>query len=174
MTTLLTTTEDRATPTTLTGPGRHLAGGRVVVGVDGSDCSLRALRWALDEGALRHRPVHVLLTWSVPATLGMSPISIPADVDLEAGARLELADIRRDNVDDTGPRPADSPVTSQALVGDAASALVEASADASLLVVGTRGHGEFTGMLLGSVSQYCVAHAHCPVVVVRGEDPGKH
>lgn len=145
--------------------GRPAPGG-IVVGVDGSDNSLTALRWALDEGLLRHLGVHVVLSWAMPPVLGMAPVVLPSEEELDAGARGELARIVTDHAGPAG-RPTDSPVTSAVMEGSPARELLAAAEDASLLVVGTRGHGGFAGLLLGSVSQQCVAHATCPVVVVH-------
>lgn len=147
--------------------GERAASDRIVVGVDGSDCSLTALRWALAEGDLRHLPVHVVLSWSMPPILGMAPVVLPSESELEAGARAELDAIVKEHAENVQGRSADSPITSAVAEGSAALALIAAAEQASLLVVGTRGHGGFAGLLLGSVSQQCVAHASCPVVVVH-------
>lgn len=145
---------------------------RIVVGVDGAPPSLVALTWALAEGALRRVPVHVLLAWSTPVALGMAPVALLADIDIEASARDQLDTILRQHGPASGDRPANSPVTSAVQEGGAAGVLLAAARqDASLLVVGTRGHGGFTGLLLGSVSQQCVEHGTCPVVVVRETSP---
>lgn len=144
--------------------------GRIVVGLDGSDCSVEALRWALQEGIVRHDPVHVVMSWTMVPLLAMVPVVPPPEVDLESAARDRLAAILKDHADLIGRRPADSSVTSAVVEGGAAVALLDAAADASLLVVGSRGHGGFTGLLLGSVSQQCTAHAVCPVVVIHTSD----
>jgi nucleotide-binding universal stress UspA family protein len=142
--------------------------GRIVVGVDGSASSAAALAWALDEGVVRHQPVHVVLTWMMPAVVGMSPSMLPPHSEVESGARQQLEQIVAAQTTAAGPRPADSVVTLEVVEGSAPSVLVTSAHDASLLVVGSRGHGGFAGLLLGSVSQQCAAHAPCPVVVVRG------
>lgn len=140
--------------------------GRIVTGVDGSPGSAVALAWALAEGALRHVPVHVVLTWALPATVGYAPMMMVSDVDMEGAARSAL-DAALSGHGDLDQRPSDSPVTTEVVEGNAAHTLLDASRDAGLLVVGTRGHGGFAGLLLGSVSQQVVAHATCPVVVVH-------
>jgi nucleotide-binding universal stress UspA family protein len=106
-------------------------------------------------------PLHALIAWDVPASYGIP--AIYDDVDLESQARSTLA---RTVADALGTS---SSVTLRAEQGHPAAVLVVASTAARLLVVGARGHGGFAAALLGSVSHQCIHHAHCPVVVVRGE-----
>ncbi len=162
------TTDTASDPATggATGPAR------IVVGVDGSAPAAAALAWALDEGALRHAPVHVVLTWSMPPVVGMSPMVMPAEADLQIGAQQELDAMLKGLSDSLDRRPEDSPVTSEVLEGSPAPTLLTTSRGATMLVLGSRGHGGFAGLLLGSVSQHCAAHASCPVVVVRGAAAG--
>ncbi len=115
---------------------------------------------------LRHVPVHVVLTWALPATVGYAPMMMVSEVDMESASQAAL-DAALSEHGDLDRRPADSPVTTEVVEGNAAHTLLDASRDAGLLVVGTRGHGGFAGLLLGSVSQQVVAHATCPVVVVH-------
>jgi len=125
----------------------------VVVGVDGSANAARALHWALDE-AYAHGCKVVLVHGVELGTAAASPYG--------SGVVLEqLEEAGREVLD---------PSETRLEVGSAAHALIEASRGAELLVVGSRGHGGFTGLLLGSVSSACVHHAHCPVVVVRPSD----
>ena len=132
--------------------------GRIVVGVDGSAASRDALRWAQWQAELTGAPLEVVTAWSYPTSYGFPVI---ADVDWEQGARTVLDEA----VDEAlGPQ---ADVTRRVVEGHAARVLVEAADGADLLVVGSRGHGGFTGMLLGSVSEHVVTHASCPVVVVR-------
>lgn len=145
-------------------------GARVVVGVDGSWCSLAALAWAVAEGGLRHIPVHVVLAWQLSAVVGMSPLLLPPGYDLQVEGRHTLDGILRDHTGPPADRPPGSPITSEVINAHPAEALVDAARDAALLVVGSRGHGGFTELLMGSVSQHCVTHAHCPVVVVHAPD----
>ena len=86
-------------------------------------------------------------------------------MDLEAWATQQL----ETSVSATLGDSPDRPVETLAVEGQPAPVLLDAASDADLLVVGSRGHGRFSGMLMGSVSTHCVAHASCPVVVVRGE-----
>lgn len=137
----------------------------IVVGVDGSPSSLAALDWAGRQGSLTHEPVLVILTWEWPHDLGWAP-PLPANFDPAADASHVLDEA-------VGAARAAHPqveIRGSVTQGRAAATLVEASRGASLLVVGSRGHGGFTGMLLGSVSQHCVTNARCPVVVVRDGD----
>ena len=140
---------------------------RIIAGVDGSEASLAALRWAVRQARLSGGIVDAIIAWQIPASsigYGFAPISGDTLCYLEENAKETLAEAISKA---TGPQDTDwvHSVVTQAIPGQA---LTEASADADLLVVGSRGHGQVTGALLGSVSQYCVHHAHCPVVVIRG------
>ena len=135
---------------------------RIVVGVDGSAASLDALRWAARQAELTGARIEALATWTYPYSTGFG--GAVADFDL-AGATRQVLDQALAQVE------TDVPVTGRVAEGSAPLELIEASRTADLLVLGSRGHGAFTGMLLGSVSQHCVSHAHCPVVVVRGGTP---
>jgi nucleotide-binding universal stress UspA family protein len=138
----------------------------IVVGVDGSPASTEALRWALDEARLRNASVRVVQAWSfphLPAAPGMVPPLVLDPDELRRQAE-ELAGRTVSEV--AGPDP-EVEVDTVAVHGSPAHSLVEAAANADLLVVGSRGHGGFAGLLLGSVSQQCAHHAPCPVVIVR-------
>jgi nucleotide-binding universal stress UspA family protein len=136
--------------------------GRIVVGVDGSSHSEEALRWALGQARLTGQPVEAVTSWRIPA-VGVDGAAALLVLDWEGDAVSTLRDTVAKVVD-----PADADRVSQRTVmGHPAKVLLEAAADASLLVIGSRGRGGFTGMLLGSVSQNVVARAACPVVVVR-------
>jgi nucleotide-binding universal stress UspA family protein len=137
---------------------------RIVVGVDGSESSLQALERAARYAELTGAALEVITTWAWPATYGWPP-QIPADWDPLADVTKELDKI----VDQLRQARPDVTVHPRVLEGHAAPVLIEASRGAELLVVGSRGHGEFTGMLLGSVGEHCVSHAHCPVLVERGD-----
>ena len=138
---------------------------RIVVGVDGSEESKAALRWALDEGRLRSARVRVIYAWTLPHTTAwgyVPPIQLNIAAlqhDAEEFLDSVIAEAKTEGVD----------VVRAAVEGLAARVLVEAAAEADLLVVGSRGHGGFAGLLLGSVSQQCAHHAPCPVVIVRGK-----
>jgi nucleotide-binding universal stress UspA family protein len=137
----------------------------IVVGVDGSDESARALEWAADEARARDARVQVISAWHVPALVyssGYAPMVAPSTEESSEHAARAIAEGVANELESGG-------LEAEAVVvrGNAAEALIDASADADLLVVGSRGHGGFTGLLLGSVSTQCAHHAHCPVVIVR-------
>jgi nucleotide-binding universal stress UspA family protein len=134
--------------------------GRIVVGVDGSEGSATALRWALEEAALRHATVDVVHAWVYPYVGEASFALSEGEFEAQAQAVLDRS------VEQGGPPPAGVVVNPVLVHGPAAGALIDAAADADLLVLSSRGHGGFVGLLLGSVSQQCVHHAPCPVVIV--------
>jgi len=138
----------------------------IVVGVDGSEPSLQALKWAHGQARLTGATLRVLTCWEISTATGWAP-SFPVDYDPEAIARRVLDDAILDTL---GPTP-DVPVERVVKEGHAAPVLLAASAGADLLVVGSRGHGAFAGMLIGSVSEHVVRHAPCAVVVVHCPKP---
>lgn len=140
----------------------------IVVGVDGSDSSRSALEWAYDEAAHHGASLTVVTTWHPPA-LPMTPPygSIPPDDYGDQPRRQALALLERFTSELVPKDPAVDVRMSVEEGQNPAKVLIERSQEADLLVVGSRGHGGFAGMLLGSVSQHLVAHADCPVVVVR-------
>jgi nucleotide-binding universal stress UspA family protein len=136
---------------------------KIVVGVDGSVDSQRALDWALREAVLRHAKVIAVHAWRLPAIGGAELVAPVIDPDeLEESARAVLGE----SIDAAAREHPDVAVQQVVVCGSAAEALIELSHDADLVVVGSRGHGGFAGLLLGSVSQQCVHHASCPVVVI--------
>ncbi len=141
----------------------------VVVGLDGSDGSLRALRFAAEEARLRGAKLRAVLAWEYPLTLYEGAAWAMADAETMA----EFERVARERLDRTLTSEQAAlegvEVEREVVQGGPAPSLIDAAADADLLVVGTRGHGGFVGLLLGSVSQHCVHHAPCPVVVVPGE-----
>lgn len=139
--------------------------GTIVVGVDGSDSSLEALRWAKRQAELTGDRLEAVIAWEYPAGIWASMAAgIPAELDLEslAGDVLNEA-LGKVLGEDT------SAVESKVLAGNAAQVLIELSETASLVVVGDRGHSGFTAAVLGSVSTHVTQHAHCPVLVFRGK-----
>ncbi|MFF6996258.1 universal stress protein [Streptomyces sp. NPDC008313] len=140
--------------------------GRIVVGVDGSDSSKQALRWAVRQGELTGGVVEAVTAWDFPqfhGALGWLPPSSGDEAALEGRARAELKQAVEEAV---GPDPS-AEVRTDVRYGTPASVLLNASHGASLLVVGSRGLGGFAGLMLGSVAQHCAQHASCPVVVFR-------
>lgn len=135
--------------------------GRIVVGVDGSDASRDALRWAAHQAELTGSHLEIIMTWELPGSTWAIPL--PENVDFEADAREALRRVVHETL---GPDVGES-VTALVQEGHAAPVLVDASNGADLVVVGSHGRGAFAGMVLGSVSSHVVSHARCPVVVVR-------
>jgi nucleotide-binding universal stress UspA family protein len=148
----------------------------VVVGVDGSAGAKVALRWALGEARLRNSPlraVHALpfgyigdSVEAYPYWGGWISFSTSLGVDLNDLHRA-AEDLLERAIVDVGTEAEGIEIERQVIQGPAAEVLVQAASPRDLLVVGSRGHGGFTGLLLGSVSQQCVHHAQCPVVVVH-------
>jgi nucleotide-binding universal stress UspA family protein len=144
---------------------------RIVVGVDGSPGSRAALRWAVGQAALNGAVVDVVMAWQIPAELesfAWAPVYAEEPGEFAAFA----TDVKKtlETVVSGEVEPADRQrVTSRVVNGHPAEVLLEAAAGADLLVVGHRGHGAFADALLGSVGQYCVHHAQCPVLVMRGD-----
>ena len=135
----------------------------VLVGVDGSQESMRALRWAARYARMSRAPLQVVMAWDLPRNYGMP--ALYDDVDFAEQTRARLAA----TLAAAGDLDVDV-VAQQVEQGHPAAVLVGASDKARLLVLGSHGHGGFTASLLGSVSQQCIQHAHCPVVVVRGRN----
>ena len=135
---------------------------RIVVGVDGSSPSKAALAWAVRQAGLTGAAVDVVTAWEFPSFF---PTPWPPELGgdwKELAQRVVTGAVAE--LPDTGGHVEIRP---QVAEGNAAQLLLDASAGADLLVVGSRGHGGFAEVLLGSVSQHCVHHATCPVVVIR-------
>lgn len=140
---------------------------RIVVGVDDSVGGRAALAWAMREADLRHATVAVVHSWMMPWAEGYNPAWAVDRAAFGADERAALTAV----IDAERAATGSTAETTLAVVqGTSASqALMEAAEGADLLVVGSRGHGGFVGLALGSVSTACVHHAPCPVVVVRPE-----
>ncbi|UZJ26433.1 universal stress protein [Rhodococcus antarcticus] len=138
--------------------------GRVVVGVDGSPSSLAALRWAARVGGALGLELDAVTSWEFPASYGMAGGIGGWDPEVDAGAILASA------VDTAFGGPGPAGLRTHVRRGRPAPVLIAASHHAELLVVGSRGHGGFAGLLLGSVSAQCAEHSACPVVVVHGDE----
>lgn len=136
----------------------------IVVGVDGSDTSAHAMRWAAEQARATGAKLLAISVWDIPTGYGWGPDISNLDLagealrGLEQTAQRALADL---------PDAPDVQVESRVEQGHAARVLVAASREAELLVIGNRGRGAFTGMLLGSVSQHCAQNAECPVLIYR-------
>ncbi len=141
---------------------------RIAVGVDGSDTSRKALLWAYDEAGHHGASLTVVTTWHPPA-LPMTPPygSVPPDDYGDQPRREALELLERFTAELVPKDPVVDIHTSVEEGKNPAKVLIERSKEVDLVVIGSRGHGGFVGMLLGSVSQHVVAHAECPVVVVR-------
>lgn len=139
---------------------------RIVVGVDGSEGSVAALRWAVAEAVLRGAVVEAVNAFHVPYVGAASVMPLMLDPkEFEESARAALRKVVAD-VDTAGLT---GPIVELVVEGPASMVLVEAGTRASMLVVGARGHGGLAGMLLGSVSRQVTEHATVPVVVVPKE-----
>jgi nucleotide-binding universal stress UspA family protein len=141
----------------------------IIVGIDGSDHSRRALEWAVKEAAIRHAPLTVLVVQPAIAGYSGSATAYPGDA-AQAEQGRKTAQEETDQVVAGLGGSAPETVTVQAAIGIPAAVLIEASKDADLVVVGSRGTGGFRELVLGSVSTQVTHHAHCPVVVIPAAD----
>jgi nucleotide-binding universal stress UspA family protein len=145
--------------------------GEIIVGVDGSDGSRTALRWAARTAAAQGAGLRAIAAWQYPssAVAPGGPAKLPGPEEMDERTCDDLRTVVREELDADADR-----VDVEAGRGPAAAVLLTAAArpGTNMLVVGARGLGGFAGLLLGSVSQECVEHSPCPVVVLRGEpDP---
>ncbi len=141
----------------------------IIVGIDGSDHSINAYRWALDEAERRGAELTAMFAWQMPM------IGIPGAFDrdeLEAEATRFLNE-QLDAVSTNGNGNGAAGVTVHRIVaqGDPSASLMEACkrTEAEMLVLGSRGRRGFAGLLLGSVGQECASHAPCPVLICKAE-----
>ena len=143
--------------------------GYIVVGVDGSDGSDHALEWAAAEAHSRNASLKLVTAWHLPTMayggMGWTGIDPQTITDLR-----EFTEKRLEETCNEHAKSLDGLAVERLISEDAAaSALLDAAKGAELLVVGTRGHGGFSGLLLGSVSQQCAHHSPCPIVIVPPE-----
>jgi nucleotide-binding universal stress UspA family protein len=136
---------------------------RIVVGIDGSPSSTAVSDWAARQAELTGFVLEAVISWEWPLTYG-GGVLLPNDYDPATDAH-KMLDHALEAVRLAYPDITIRPVVVE---GHPAPVLVEAAKGADLLVVGSRGHGEFSGMLLGSVSQHCTHHVSCPITIVRG------
>jgi nucleotide-binding universal stress UspA family protein len=140
--------------------------GKIVVGVDGSDSAGSALRWAVRQAELTGDTVEAVIAWQYPivgGAYGWPAIGVIDGTDFAAVAEKTL----EETISATAEAGSHVTIERKVVEGYPPTILIDESADADLLVVGTRGHGTFAEALLGSVSQHCAHHARCPVVIVR-------
>lgn len=143
---------------------------RIVVGVDGSPQSDAALHWALRQAVVVNARVDAVACWRRPPMAAFAPLAW-ADMDLTEGTEREVQEWVARAVQAT-PGGGGVTVGTRVVEGYPARVLIEAAHGADLLVIGSRGHGEISGMALGSVSLHCASHAPCPVLIVRdGPEP---
>lgn len=142
----------------------------IVVGVDGSPNSQRALEWAMSEAAIRQAPLTVLAVHQAVISWATGdPVSyVGESPEVEQVQQTAAAMVEKVASHLGEARPAS--LTVRTINGFPAQQLIEASQDADLVVVGSRGHGGFARLMLGSVSTQVVHHATCPVVVVPQSD----
>ncbi|MFI7613476.1 universal stress protein [Nonomuraea terrae] len=136
---------------------------RIVLGHDGSDFAVQALEWALDEAELRKLPLVVAHAWQWPYGA--------AEPEARAQLRKAAEHVLWHGADCARSTSLDVTVGTDLYEGSAAHRLVELSADAALVVVGSRGLGALPGAVVGSVAGHVAVHAECPVIVVRGPLP---
>jgi nucleotide-binding universal stress UspA family protein len=144
--------------------------GGVVVGDDGSPAAEAALRYALDEARRRNTALHVIEAWRIASAMTLSASAagyVPALAELEADTLKDL----KERVHRILGEPKDVKVHIHAVYASAARALIIASESAEVVVVGSRGLGGFTSLLLGSVADQCTRHCASPVIVVRQPEP---
>jgi nucleotide-binding universal stress UspA family protein len=131
----------------------------IVVGVDGSDGSNDALRWAAGQATLMGASIRAVASWRWPSYVTRVPPGADPAGDTTRTLTESLARLRAEFPD--------LDISEHVVQGPAGPSLLTQSENASLLVVGARGRAAFPGMLLGSVAEYCVRNGPCPVVVVR-------
>jgi len=135
---------------------------RIVVGVDGSPLARSALEFAIEEAQLRKASLHVTYAYTVMASGVTGSTGHDYYEQVENDARQFMQDLKS-----SSPSTEGLEVVWLAVPGNPSEVLIEASKEAVLLVVGSRGVGGFLGLVMGSVSTQCVQHSHCPVLVVR-------
>jgi len=138
---------------------------RVVVGVDGSQHSVEALRWGAYQASVLGARLEAVTAWEYPTSFGWA--SVPSDWDPVKDMEKVLHEAVSGAFDGQPP----SGLELQVREGGSARVLIEASRGALMLVVGSRGHGGFAGLLLGSVSANVAEHAPCPVLIIHGDRP---
>ncbi len=143
--------------------------GRMIVAIDGSSSCINALKWAKNNADDMGLSIHVINAWQYVyptgdiLVAGAALATLYPSFDAEENARLLIKKVIEKCFGHEPPQN----LTSEAINGLASHILIEASRDAQLLVMGSRGHGSFVDFILGSVSGVCAARAHCPVVIIN-------
>lgn len=150
--------------------------GSVIVGLDGSAGARAALRWAMAEARLRKTRLRVIHVWTFSDPGGAGYGYLGESLDAFPGGGLSnlhraSEDMIEHAIADLAAEAEGVEIEREIVEGTAADVLVGAATERDLLVVGSRGHGGFAGLLLGSVSQQCAHHARCPVVIVHAPKP---
>jgi nucleotide-binding universal stress UspA family protein len=140
---------------------------RIVVGVDGSEQSKEALRWAARIAAAEDATIDAVTVWQFPNSAGWS--AVPNDFSPKA----EMEKLLTQSVDDVFGAERPTGIRLRVFEGDTTHLLMNLSKDALMVVVGSRGHGGFAGLLLGSVSMKLAELSSCPVLVVHGDPTGE-
>jgi nucleotide-binding universal stress UspA family protein len=145
----------------------------IVVGVDGSGHSQRALEWAINEAAVRHAPLTIVTVHQLVAGFSGRGVEYPGDSDQAAKAG-QVAQQDADKILEGMGESRPASVTVDSRSGFPVEELLDASKEADMIVLGSRGAGGFSRLLMGSVSSQVTHHAHCPVVIVPHEDRHAH
>jgi nucleotide-binding universal stress UspA family protein len=143
--------------------GAGIGQDRIVVGVDGSRHSQEALRWAAHLAVIFGARLEAVTAWEYPPSYGWTPV--PSEGDPGQDMEKVLGDTMRAVFGDQSP----AGVHLRVAEGGAAKVLLDACEGAAMVVVGSRGHGGFAGLLLGSVSANVAEHASCPVLIIHGD-----
>ena len=141
----------------------------IIVGVDGSGHSQRALIRAIKEAAAHHAPLTVITVHQAIMGFGGGPVVYPEDLTETERVR-EAAQAETDKALAEAGEPRPESVTVKAIHGFAPEVLIEASRDADMIVLGSRGAGGFGHLMMGSVTSQVAHHATCPILIVPAED----
>jgi nucleotide-binding universal stress UspA family protein len=141
----------------------------ILVGVDGSGHSQRALAWAMREAAIRHVPLTVLTVHEQIRGYFGGLVTFPDDAELAAKVR-RLVQTEAEEVLAGLDGPAPETISVEVTMGSPVEEIVQAGKDADMIVVGSRGAGGFSRLMQGSVSSLVTQHAHCPVVIIPPAD----
>lgn len=142
----------------------------IIVGIDGSAQSRRALEWAIREAAIRQAPLTVVTVQQAVTGFWGAPAVSPGDADLTEHARKEAQEETDEALDELGAGSRPPSVTVLAITGAPAEEILSLANDADMIVVGSRGAGGFKKLLVGSVTSQIAHHAHRPVVIIPAGD----